>query len=126
MNCVNIIGRIASEISYIPFDDNRSVRKFSLAFKDKVKVDGEDDSYFIECEAWDSVGERLDKYCKKGEKIAISGRLVQHKYVRRDGSKGSLIKIIVGTIEFFEPKKDKKSNDQSSLDKVVEDDDLPF
>ena len=123
MNSVNLIGRIASEIQYIPCNKDRSVRKFSLAFRDKTKVDGTDDTYFIECEAWDSVGERIDKYVRKGERIAISGRLIQHKYVRADGSKSSQIKVVVSSIEFIEP---KKVEEPKKEEEKVEDDELPF
>ena len=104
MNSVNLIGRIASDIQYIPLQKTRSVRKFALVFRDRTKMNGEDDSYFIECEAWDSVGELVDKYAKKGERIAISGRLIQSKFLRQDGTKSSQIKIVVSSVEFIEPR----------------------
>ena len=127
MNRVALIGRVASDIQYIPCNKDRSVRRFALAFRDKVKKNGEEDTYFIECEAWDSVGERFDKYVEKGDRIAIDGRLIQNKYERADGSKSSKIVVVVSSVEFLEYK--KKAEEQSKQEEVkekVEDDDLPF
>lgn len=121
MNQCQLIGRIASDISYQPCNKDRSVRKFALAFKEARKVNGEDDSYFIDCEAWDAVGERIDKFCKKGDLVGISGRLIQHKYVRADGSKASRIIVVVSSIEFLQPKKVEEEPKEE-----VEDDELPF
>lgn len=128
MNSVSIIGRIATDIQYAPCNGNRSIRKFALAFREKVKVDGEDDTYFIDCEAWDKVGERIDGNCSKGDRIGILGRLIQHKYTRADGSKSSRIILVVHSIEFLEYKKkdDPAPKDDAEKKEVIEDDDLPF
>lgn len=127
MNRVALIGRVASDIQYIPCNKDRSVRRFALAFRDKIKKNGEEDTYFIECEAWDSVGERFDKYVEKGDRIAIDGRLIQNKYERADGSKSSKIVVVVSSVEFLEYKKKSEEQSKQEEDKEkVEDDDLPF
>ena len=125
MNSVQLIGRIASDLQYVPCNKTRSVRKFAIAFRERTKVDGEDDTYYIECEAWDQVGERIDKFCKKGDKIAIAGRLIQCKFKRQDGSNASVIKIVVHSIEFLERPKEKEPKVEEKTE-PVEDNDLPF
>ena len=122
MNQCQLIGRIASDIVYQPCNKDRSVRKFSLAFKEARKVNGEDISYYIDCEAWDLVGERVDKFCKKGDLVGISGRLIQHKYQRADGTNASRIIVVVASIEFLQPKK----TEEPKQEEPVEDDTLPF
>ena len=123
MNQVQLIGRIASDILYQPCNQDRSVRKFALAFREARKVDGEDDTYYIDCEAWDKVGERIDQYCHKGDRVGIAGRLIQHKYVRADGSKAARIIVIVSSIEFLESKPKEKAEEKKEQ---VEDEDVPF
>lgn len=126
MNSVNLIGRVATEIQYIPCNKDRSVRKFALAFRDRTsKKTGEDETYYIDCEAWDSVGERFDNYVNKGDRIGISGRLVQNRYVRADGSKTSRIVVVIHSVEFLENKK-KTEEQPSKTEEVVEDEELPF
>lgn len=124
MNQCQLIGRIANDIIYQPCNKDRSVRKFSLVFREARKVSGEDDSYFIDCEAWDRVGERVDKFCKKGDLVGISGRLIQHRYQRADGSNASRIIVVVSSIEFLQPKKNEEQKEEQKEE--VEDDELPF
>ena len=103
MNQVNIIGRIASDpLKFNIQQFNKDVVKFALAFDNRTrKTDGRKDTYFIDCEAWDVVAQRIYESCRKGDKVGISGHLEQAKFTRKDGSNGSMIKIVVSGIEFL-------------------------
>ena len=107
MNNVNIIGRIASDILKFHVEQfNKDVIRFALAFDNRTrKTDGQKDTFFIECEAWDVVAQRMYDFCEKGSKVGISGHLEQAKYTKKDGSKNSYIKIVVSGIEFLSEKK---------------------
>ena len=107
MNQVNIIGRIASDILKFHIDQfNKDVIRFALAFDNRTrKTDGRKDTFFIECEAWGVVGQRMYENCDKGSKVGISGHLEQAKYKAKDGSTNSFIKIVVSGIEFLSEKK---------------------
>lgn len=133
MNNVNIIGRVASDPLKFHIDQfNKDVIKFALAFDNRTrKTDGVKDTFFIECEAWDDVGHRIYDACKRGDKIGIAGHLEQAKFVRKDGSKGSMIKLIVSVVDFLFDKrettpKELESIETSEEEEVVEDDALPF
>lgn len=107
MNSVNIIGRIASDTLKFHIDQfNKDVVRFALAFDNRTrKTDGRKDTYFIECEAWDVVGQRIYENCEKGAKVGISGHLEQAKYTKKNGEKSSMIKIVVSGVEFLSDKK---------------------
>ena len=125
MNSVNIIGRIASDILKFPVSKfNKNVIKFALAWDNRTrKTDGVKDTYFIDVEAWDVVADRIYETCKKGDRIAISGHLEQAKFTRRDGTKGSCIKIVISGVEFLFPKRiDKNPNDPDYPEDKVETD----
>ena len=113
MNSVNIIGRIASDVLKFPVAKfNKNVIKFVLAWDNRTrKTDGVKDTYFIDVEAWDVVADRIYETCRKGDKVAISGHLEQAKFTRKDGTKGSIIKIVVSGVEFLFDKRETKSND---------------
>ena len=113
MNSVNIIGRVASDVLKLPVAKfNKNVIKFVLAWDNKTrKTDGVKDTYFIDVEAWDVVGDRIYDTCKKGDRVAISGHLEQAKFTRKDGTKGSVIKIVVSGVEFLFDKRETKSNE---------------
>ena len=130
MNQVNIIGRVASEpLKMFIQVFNKYVVKFSLAFDNRTrKTDGRKDTFFIECEAWDKVAERIYEACKKGDRIGVSGHLEQAKFQRKDGSQGSLIKIVVSGVEFlFEKRLTEEEKAQQQIDEpIIEDEELDF
>ena len=134
MNSVNIIGRVASDILKFPVAKfNKNVIKFVLAWDNRTrKTDGVKDTYFIDVEAWDVVADRIYETCKKGDKIAITGHLEQAKFTRRDGTKGSIIKIVISGVEFLFAKREteEKEVDQSEEDEldyeIPDDTELPF
>lgn len=130
MNQVNIIGRIASDPLKVFIQAfNKYVVKFALAFDNRTrKTDGRKDTFFIECEAWDKVAERLYEACKKGDKVGISGHLEQAKFQRKDGSQGSVIKIVVSGIEFlFEKRISDDEKAQEIIDEpIIIEEELPF
>lgn len=131
MNQVNIIGRVASDpLKMFIQVFNKYVVKFSLAFDNRTrKTDGRKDTFFIECEAWDKVAERIYDSCKKGDKIGISGHLEQAKFTRKDGSQGSIIKIVVSGVEFlFEKRLTDEEKAQEQIDEPIEEieEELPF
>lgn len=124
MNSVNIIGRIASDVLKFPVAKfNKNVIKFVLAWDNRTrKTDGVKDTYFIDVEAWDVVADRIYDSCRKGDKVAISGHLEQAKFTRKDGTKGSIIKIVVSGVEFLFDKRETKSNDP--VDDVEDDEEF--
>ena len=135
MNNVNIIGRVASDILKFPIAQfNKNVVKFAIAVDNRTrKTDGRKDTFFFDCEAWDIVGDKIYEVCKKGDKLGISGHLEQAKFTRKDGSNGSMVKIVVSGVEFLFEKRTSeteeiqaKIDEPMSLDEEVIDDTLPF
>ena len=131
MNSVNIIGRIAKDPLKFPIDKfNKNVVKFALAFDNRTrKTDGVKDTFFIDVEAWDVVADRIYERCHKGDKVAISGHLEQSKFIRKDGTSGSVIKLVVSGVEFLSPKRTEEKPVQEEEDAqydIPEDTELPF
>ena len=133
MNHIDIIGRVASDILKFPVAKfNKNVIKFVLAWDNRTrKTDGVKDTFFIDVEAWDMVADRIYETCKKGDRIAISGHLEQAKFTRKDGSKGSIIKIVISGVEFLFAKREQEEKPVDQEDdeleyEIPEDTELPF
>ena len=76
MNSVNVIGRLTKPNEpkqYNSQNGNGTVLKNTIAIKGKKK----DESYFVDFTAWGKTAEYLAQYSNKGDKIAISGELIQ-------------------------------------------------
>ena len=130
MNNVNIIGRITKDVEVRKTSTNKSVSSFSIAVDNLATKDGEKTTSFFNCNAWNNVAETLSKYTRKGNRIAISGSLIQRNYENKNGEKNSVVEINVNSITLIENKKENASvnreNKSVENDNKINDDDLPF
>lgn len=102
LNRVVLIGRLTRdpEIRYTP--SGTAVASFSLANSKTFTQTGkkkEQVSYF-DCIAWSKLGEIITEYCKKGQMIAIEGRLQQSRWDDQDGKKRSKVEIVLENFQF--------------------------
>lgn len=130
MNNVNIIGRLTKDVEVRKTSTNKSVSSFSIAVDNLATKDGEKTTSFFNCNAWNNVAETLSKYTRKGDRIAISGSLIQRNYDNKNGEKISVVEINVNSITLIENKKENASvnseNKSVENDNKINDDDLPF
>ena len=101
MNSVNVIGRLtkANEPKqYNSQNGNGTVLKNTIAIRGKKK----DESYFVDFTAWGKAAEYLAQYSGKGDKIAISGELIQEIWKdAQTGQNRSKISINATSVEIL-------------------------
>ena len=96
MNFVALIGRLTKDPEIRQAGD-KTVASYTLA------IDGRGEhTDFIRCQAWEKKAEFVDKYLKKGMKIAITGRIQTGSYTTKDGRKVDTFDIVVNDHEFCE------------------------
>lgn len=129
MNKVELIGNITKdlELRYTQ-NTNKAVLNFSIAVN--KRVNGENSADFINCIAWSTTAEFISKYFKKGQAIAVIGRLQSRSYEDNNGQKRSVTEVVVEETEFVGTKADKKEVEEKPFDGMYENfncnDDLPF
>ena len=96
MNLVCLIGRLTKDPELKTTQSGKSVVTFSLAVDGFKK--GETD--FIDCVAWNTTAENLAKFKKKGEQIALTGRITTRSYEDRNGNKRKAVEVTCNTIDF--------------------------
>lgn len=105
LNSVNLIGRIANEIEVKELEKGK-VTTISVAVPRSYKnKDGEYETDFIECTIWNELAGRVKEFCKKGDLIAIAGRLSTETYSDKEGNNRKAYKVIVEKVTFLQPKK---------------------
>ena len=116
MNKLTIIGNLTKDPET---NIEKNYTKFGVAVQRKFKKeDGTHDVDFFNCTAWGKIGtEVIAKYCKKGNKIAVVGRIESNK-------KDDKIywDVIVEDVELIGG---NKTETETEL-KPVNDNDLPF
>ena len=104
MNKTISIGRLTDEPKISETQAGKKIARFNLAL-DRIGEGADFPSYI----AWEKRAELIEKYCHKGQKIGIVGRIQTGSYEGKNG-KVYTTDIVVDEIEFCE----KKANDGSA------------
>lgn len=129
MNTTILIGRLTSDLELRKTSNGTEVVNFTLAVPRKFNRDETD---FINCIAWRVQAENLTKYCGKGSRIAVTGRIETRSYDAQDGTKRYVTEVISEGIEFLDTKKETTQDtladsfDNGGVSTIIDDDDLPF
>lgn len=119
MNKVLELGRLVRDP-----ETNNSATRFTLAVDRKFKKEGEPTADFIPCKAFGKLSEIIEKYAKKGTKLAIEGRWQTGSYTKDDKTVYTN-ELIVESMEFAESKKSEEKEPEDFIP-VPEGTDLPF
>ena len=117
MNSVNVVGFIVAdpETNRREVGDKKYVfSEFTLAVPRIYKKEGEPTADFIRVRASNKQAEFVEKYMKKGRKIAIAGRLESNAYITKNGTKAYATKIVINTIYFADSSKIENEVDSSA------------
>lgn len=104
MNKVILMGRLTRDPEVRNSQGGTAVARYTLAVDRMFKREGEPNTDFINCITFGKSSEFVEKYLKKGMRIAVSGRIRTGSYTNRDGVKVYTTDIIVEEHEFAERK----------------------
>lgn len=138
MNKVILMGRLtrSPEVRYSQSSEPVAVARYTLAVNRRFKRKDEPEADFIPCVALGKSGEFAEKYFRKGQLVAVTGRL-QVRSWDKDGERRYATEVIIEEQHFAESKNSSnaaapKEGGQAAadgfypIDESVEDDDLPF
>ena len=128
------MGRLARdpEVHYTQGENPTAIARYTLAVDRRVKKEGEQSADFIGVVAFGKAAEFIEKYCHKGVKLLITGRIQTGSYTNRDGNKVYTTDVIAEEQEFCESKKSTEEEapktDADGFMNVPEgiDEDFPF
>lgn len=106
MNKSELIGRLIKDpiTRYIVGEENTCISRFMLAVDRKYKREGAQTADFISIVAFGKTGEFVEKYFKKGMKVAVVGRIQTGKYEKSDGTTVYTTEVVAEEVDFCESK----------------------
>lgn len=130
MNKTWLIGRTTKEVDTGITNSGKSYARFTLAVARK----GTEETDFINILVWNKLAENCRKYIRKGDKVAVMGRIQVSSYETQDGQKRYSTDVVADEVEFLnsksgnEQKELKPTNEKTPFDKNDDDlgGDLPF
>ena len=108
MNKVILMGRLTRdpEVRYTQ-TNNTLVASFSLAVNRRFVRQGEErQADFINIVAWSKLGKFCSKYFKKGQQVAVTGRLQTRTWDDDQGQKHYITEVIAEEAYFADSKRD--------------------
>lgn len=135
INTVALMGRLTKDPTKTRAGET-NVCHFTVAVDDGYRKDR---THFIDCDAWASTAEFLEKYFHKGQMIALTGSLEQSSWKDKEGNTKSKTIVRVDRVSFcsskaeedsrkpqFDQRADERRAEEEDFRPITEDDDLPF
>ncbi len=153
MNKVILIGRLARdpEVRYTQSSEPLAVTRFAIAVDRpfaRRNSENEKTVDFLNCVCFGRRGETINQFFRKGNRIAVTGRIQTGEYTDQSGNKRYTTDIVVEDFEFVESKSEREASQNTasfsgfpqqsapqnnsqpegfySIDDSTDDEDLPF
>lgn len=101
-NTISVIGYVGQQPHSIAFGDTgNKVVKFSVAVKEFSANTDENKTLWIDCDAWNGIGDRVLKSVTKGREILVHGRLALSTFSKEvNGVKVEVTKPVIKLTSF--------------------------
>lgn len=113
-NTVRLIGNVGMDPELKTLTNGNTVARFSLATSEGyINKEGEKvvDTQWHRIVAWGKTAQLVEKICKKGNRIAVDGKLTSRSYEDDKGDKKYITEIIANELMVINP---QGSNQPSS------------
>jgi single-strand DNA-binding protein len=97
-NSVRLVGNLGMDPEVKSFENNRKLAKLSIATNETYKNDkGEKvtDTQWHQLVLWGAQAKLAEDLLKKGDEVAVEGKLATRNYVDKDGVKRYITEIVV-------------------------------
>lgn len=118
MNKVVLIGRLSRDPELRHTSNNTPVCQINVAISRPVSQGKEPETDFINVTIWNKQAENLVKYVKKGNQIAIEGRIQTRSYDNEEGKKVYVTEVLANHIEFIGNNSNKTNDNQTQDNKT--------
>lgn len=115
LNSVIMMGRLTADPELRHTTSNIPVCSFTIAVERSFARAGtERQTDFFDVVAWNKQAEFVSRYFKKGQLVAVQGRMETRSYEDKNGIKRKAYEIIVDNVHFAESKRDSQNNAQTA------------
>lgn len=115
MNKILLIGRLTKDPELRYTQSGTAVASFTLAVnRSFANQNGEREADFINCVAWQKAAEFVSQYFKKGQQMALEGRLQVRSYDDNNGQRRWVTEVVTEKVEFVGSKNGGNSGSNSA------------
>ncbi|MFT5819113.1 MAG: single-strand DNA-binding protein [Crocinitomix sp.] len=110
-NTVQLIGNLGHAPEIISFENGKKMAKISIATNESYKTpEGEkvDQVNWHSAIAWNGQATFIENFVKKGQEVAIEGRLVTRSYETKEGDKRVKSEVHINNVLLFGRKEEEE------------------
>ncbi len=100
INVITLTGNMTRDPETRQVND-KTVCNFTLAVNRPWKTEDVD---FIRCQVWGAIADNTAKYCSKGSKVGVTGRLQVRNYQDKEGNKKTIAEVSCNQVQFLDSK----------------------
>ena len=95
-----LMGRLTKDPTVTYTAGGVSIAKFTVAVDRRIQTAGQPDADFINCIAFKSRAEFVEKWFHRGDPIALTGSIQTGKYTNKDGATVYTTDVVVDQVSF--------------------------
>ncbi len=114
LNRVMLMGNLTRDPELRYTNSNMAVINFGLAINRRWRNqagDQQEETVFVDCEAWGKQAETINQYLKKGRPVYLEGRLKLDQWEDKEGQKRSKLKVVVEGFQFIDARQGAAGED---------------
>jgi single-strand DNA-binding protein len=112
INSVTLLGRMVKDPDCKQTQSGISVCSFTVAVDRNYKSGEEREADFVNCVCWRGAADFVAKFWKKGDPIALTGRIQTRKWQTDDGQNRYATEVVCDNVSFV-PQKKQSDNAQN-------------
>lgn len=110
INRVVLTGRLTKDPELRKTQGGTSVVSYTLAVNRNFAREGQPDTDFINCVAWNRTADTMAQYLHKGSLIGVEGRIQTRSYDNQQGQRVYVTEVITDNFTFLESKNAQSAN----------------
>jgi single-strand DNA-binding protein len=124
INQVTLVGRLTKDPETRKTLEGKSVLNATIAVNRHYKnQQGQVDTDFVLCTIWNRAADNMEKYCRKGSVVGVTGRIQTRYYDNDQGKRTYVTEVVAENVRFMDNRREIVDAPEPSKKEPIE---LPF
>ncbi|MGM0753001.1 MAG: single-stranded DNA-binding protein [Bacillota bacterium] len=124
INQVTIVGRLTKDPETRKTMEGKSILNATIAVNRNYKNQkGQIDTDFVLCTIWNRAADNMEKYCRKGSVVGVTGRIQTRYYENDQGKRTYVTEVVAENVRFMDSKREPVNASDPNKKEPIE---LPF
>lgn len=125
MNQVMLVGRLVRNVEVKRVGEHKVVNNTLAINRRHRNSSGEQTADFIPISAWGNLADIMEKYCQKGQQIAVTGKLHSRSYTNQMQQSVYVVECLVTELTLLDGSRKTKVDYDDEYRAVAHDYDVP-